>query len=136
MTHSPAMQGAGLTCAPDLLGNRSWHIPATFLSVHKVRAGTPNQGTRLKPHSPCGTLFQSLEQQVFSPLCVNPHRACSRGSMWTLLPPPSGRDPPQVPLLSSTPLCKSKTLFSQMKSSSLLATRKMLPNIKAFISCT
>lgn len=63
-----------------------------FLSAHAVRAGTPNEGTCLKPRSPRGSLFQSPEQQVFSPVCAKPHMACSRGGTWTPLPPPPGRD--------------------------------------------
>lgn len=63
-----------------------------FLSAQEVRAGVPNQGVCLKPCSPRGTLFQSLEQQVFSPIRADPHRTCSRGRMWAPLPPPPGRD--------------------------------------------
>lgn len=84
----------------------------SFLSVHKVRAGMPNQGAHLKPHSPRGPLFQSLEQQVFSPVCANPHTACSRGGTWTPLPPAragtSVHKLPQVPVFSSTPSCEAK----------------------------
>lgn len=52
---------------------------------------------------------------IFICLCKSPQqRARSRGGTWTPLPPPSGRDPPQAPVLSSTSLCKAKRLFSQM----------------------
>lgn len=76
--------------------------PQPFLSAQEVGAGVANQGACLKPHSPWGPLFQSLEQQVFSPVRADPHRTCSRGGSFT-------SSPRQGPGCTSYPRC----LFSQ-----------------------